>query len=152
MRLLLFASAFILTSCGGGRVAELERENVRLTEQLQKASNFDRQQQCAAASRAEFEAQRWVSDASFTDHFNKKMNRCFILVMAYENRKPPAIEPGIYTHTILSDVMEKTTYARSVRSWNKGIVDCRLIPPNMPEKTCTTGNELDAFVKPYMEQ
>jgi hypothetical protein len=74
-------------------------------------------------------AEKWVSNASFTDHYNLKLHRCFLEVQ-----------------------VKKKMYAQAI--WKLGqepSLVCEATLPSGEKRTCTTTAELETLVKIFME-
>jgi hypothetical protein len=98
-------------------------------------------------------AEKWVSDASVTDHYNLKLHRCFLEVQVIKNRKANIPGgPGEYLHRYVSDAFEKKMYAQAI--WKLGqepSLVCEATLPSGEKRTCTTTAELETLVKIFME-
>jgi len=146
----LIALILLATGCNSSRIAELERENNDLKKAALKA-NLDSQEKCAKDAEEEFTSERWVSDASFTDHYSKALNKCFIRVQWLESRQKGPY-PGQYLHVLLSDAFEKKNYAELHRSLAElNPLQCTVTLPSGQQKTCTSSREFEELISTYMD-
>ena len=93
--------------------------------------DYQLQEQCG--KRSDDYCKNCNSDSeSYKNHYNKKLNKCFILVMKGENGK------------LLMDVNERKQYGFFFS--NKDDFFCDVL-----DKSCKSIEEWDKLVKPYME-
>ena len=105
------------TGCDNSdRIARLEKQNQELQAQVKKtsaAAEYDLQSRCSNEARAWFN-QNWSSDTNtlllhFTNHYNKKLNKCFIIVE--NHRKNLYLSDGSWVNEItLTEVQENNQY------------------------------------------
>src|ERR1700682_3437330 len=88
--LLLLAAAVLLATTGcdnSDRIARLEKQNQELLAEVKKgqaSADYDLQAKCSRDARAWFN-ETWSRDRDtilldFSNHYNKKENKCFIFV------------------------------------------------------------------------
>lgn len=113
--LIALAVLLILPACDIDRVDKLEKENASLKAALAKrdaASDLDLQEKCSKASknwfRENFPADKDTVLLDETNHFNKKMNKCFVLVEYHFNA---GYGGSWYNDITLWDVFENSKYA-----------------------------------------
>jgi hypothetical protein len=86
----------------------------------------------------------------YTNHYNRKLNKCFILVTETVKQwdKELIEKLGVSsTYKTLLDINEKKPYG-IFRKLSKGtLMNCEVL-----EKHCNSESEWDALVKPYMEE
>ncbi len=130
-------------------------EEPSVSDQKIKIIDYELQEKCGKLSRAMFkeefgsgivyqDGKKITSD--FTNHYNKKLNKCFVLVnlTIHINNEENKIEKN-RLRTLL-DVNELKEYG-AVIIFNNGELDsCRV-----SDKVCKSEQEWDSFVKPYME-
>ena len=86
----------------------------------------------------------------YTNHYNRKLNKCFILVTetSIHRDKETREKLGVSsTYKTLLDINENKLYG-SFWKLSKGVLmDCEVLG-----KHCNSENEWDSLVKPYMEE
>ena len=80
---------------------------------------------------------------SYKNHYNKKLNKCFILLKSETVVKREIIQ----TLITLGDLNENKEYGRFQFTKENQFVGCVLL-----EKECKSESEWDLLVKPYMEE
>ncbi|MGA8311250.1 MAG: hypothetical protein WB755_14545 [Terriglobales bacterium] len=152
---------FIIAGCDlPDRVSRLEKENQELKAEAAKnhaaasaTVEFDLQAKCSRDAKAFFN-EGWTRDKdtkllTYTNHYNKAMNKCFLLA---ENHFALAF-PGSWANDMtLWDVYENAKYGSFFEvNLNKPLpnsdkVDgCQLL-----DKKCTTLAEFNGLVWPYL--
>ena len=91
-RLLLFCLLVVMVGCNDDQVRRLERENQELAAKLDavaKATNLDLQKKCADEANAMFKELGWNKKpfASYNNHYQQKLNKCFIRIEDREVEK-----------------------------------------------------------------
>lgn len=142
-----------------GRLAFLESRQLRqrrLNAQvasMPRNGSLDLQAKCAAQSDELFK-ESWAvyENAGFTDHYNRKLNRCFILVQYTET-----LAGTLYTYKELVDAFEGTDYGhyswhteKDKYYWNVAPTKCTVVLPSGEEKMCHDSDEFKLLVKAYM--
>ncbi|SRR6266700_3724782 len=90
VRFLAAAAMILVVGCDRGqdqRIANLEKANQELKAEVEKNRNtadYDLQAKCSKDAKARFK-ENWATDKDtilldFTNHYNRSMNKCFILV------------------------------------------------------------------------
>jgi len=156
----LFILLFLLlTGCGvSDRLARVEKENKELKEEVSKRStisDYDLQAKCAKDARAWFE-ESWQRDSGtilldYTNHYNKAMNKCFILVEFHFNTAPS----GSWTNSMtISDVYENLKYGTYMETHRirlkDGETSDQLHLCKVMDKECKSIQEFNTLVGPYM--
>jgi hypothetical protein len=140
------------------RINRLEKETKQLREDQRKeqaSSDFDLQAKCAKDSRAWFN-ENWHGDKdtillTYTNHYNKSQNKCFILVEYHYN-----MFVNTWTnHMTLWDVYENEKYgdfALNTTSTFKPTYQTAesLITCEVYGKKCTTTDGFNNLVRPYL--
>lgn len=87
--------------------------------------------------------------SNYTNHYNRKLNKCFILVTQtfISKDKETREKLGISTETNLVDINENRPYGHFFKFSQGGLTVCEVLG-----KHCSSQNEWDALVKPYMEE
>jgi hypothetical protein len=114
------------------------------------AQTLSLQRMCAIQSEKYFKDNRdtrafFVS--SYTNHYNAKMNRCFVHLQTLD------ASPGDNSLTIetLTDAFEGVDYGSEVSRDNGSKILCSLTPPHEPPVRCRSFKEWNDFVDRYME-
>lgn len=82
--------------------------------------------------------------SGYTNHYNTKLNKCFILVTT--TSYPKDRKGNMIGMKNLYDINENKEYASFVTVKEK-ITDCRVL-----DKDCKSEGEWDMLIKPYMEE
>jgi len=80
---------------------------------------------------------------TYDNHYNKKLNKCFILtttLVSTKNKTSGGKRKEIF------DILEETSYGEFM------MIDGQLIFCNVLKEKCRFENEWDLLVKPYMEE
>lgn len=109
---------------------------------------YELQERCAKSAAEAF--RKWYESETplrhYTNHYNKKLNKCFILVIETTLPKDKKDSPSI--SKLLIDVNEQKEYGSFFMfTRNKEIMDCKVLG-----KPYSSESEWDALVKPYMEE
>jgi hypothetical protein len=86
--------------------------------------------------------------SNYTNHYNKKLNKCYILITSTEfiKNKENKIE-NIRVKTLF-ELNENKEYGSLIKFENNNeLINCRIL-----EKYCNLEREWDLVVKPYMEE
>jgi hypothetical protein len=115
-------------------------------------ASLELQDMCAKQARKAYEADRLEMPsmytksgmASFTNHYNVKLNKCFIDIgsmasgSSWEEVKD-AFESKVYATYIWSDVDNKP-------------IHCEVLSLSGETKQCKSADEFQSLIKPYMDQ
>lgn len=154
-----------ISACDTDRVDKLEKENAELKakiEQQSAAANFELQAKCSKDAKSWF-GQNWSPEKTtillnYTNHYNTKQNKCFILVEHHNGANlPPAIGFSWANIMVLYDVYENAEYAHfsenhytyykpRIRNGDE-VVEC-----DVGDQKCKTGDEFNNLVRPYMSE
>ena len=116
------------------------------------AGNWERELQCSKRAEELFNASSWSeknSGASYENHFNHRLDKCFILVKSMNS----VGSTRNFSKTLL-DVND----GKDLALWNKqvpsGVGDYAIKPDlcDILDKQCQTDEEFDAFVKFCLEK
>lgn len=161
--LLLVISVLLLSGCSYKIVKEQQsqtlpadnqnnNQNLQIQANQQQVNNVDLQTKCADAAAKIFKAAGYSANnlASYTNHWNKKLGKCFILSVSYiEDSK----EKDLY------DVYENKQYGtffESNATRSMGSPDCEMYPSGRLSdnvsnfQKCNSEIEFDDFVNPFM--
>jgi hypothetical protein len=115
----LLACCVLVAGCDADRVVKLEKENAELKAKVEKqdaALDYDLQAKCAKDARAFF-GETWEQDKdtillNFTNHYNGKLNKCFILGEHHFNSHLAGPNGDSWSNMMsLYDVYENMEYA-----------------------------------------
>jgi hypothetical protein len=152
---LLLSLLALLTGCRPDKTTQLENQNRKLAARLGPVSQgalFELQGRCAEQARKAFKDQGpWgvgVS-ATFANHYNQHLNKCFIEIHASSVGKK-----GTFTSIFVSDALEGEDYGEY-----SGVVtlpevppaDCRVTSLSGEERPCRSLEEFRAAMKLFME-
>ena len=156
LTLTLSAWLMFLVGCDTERVTSLEKENQELKEKIQKqenaAADLDSQAKCGRDAKIYFH-ENWPSDEKtmnldFTNHYNRSLNKCFVLVSDLFWIKKNSQSAFI---SVLQDVYENDAVGQfsqtEVNSPDKleGLTLCKVA-----DAKCTAVKEFNDLVHPYM--
>ena len=129
---------------------------------VELASNRDTlelQSKCAKQAQEEFNSEGWSKDAlaGFTNHYNAKLNKCFIQV---DSTDPKTAGDGtIFTSTTVSDAFVGKVYGeynwksdKVKKYWEVAPFMCKVTSPSGQETFCHSDDEFKTAMKQYMEQ
>ena len=125
-----------------------------IASQLNAQSTLALQEKCMKAAKEFFVSGGYstAKDAfwSFTCHYNKKLDKCFILTTGFYKRDEQGKAP---IYSFLDDVFEGKTYGNYVAfasDDNPG--GLKPFYCNVKDEFCWSKPEFDLLVKPYMEE
>jgi len=155
------AVLLIAVGCGQDeKIATLEKQNQELKAEVDKShatADYDLQAKCSKDAKAWFN-ENWARDKNtnllvFTNHYNKSMNKCFILVEYHYS----ADDGGDSWNNDMElwNVYENTKYASfaeahfiylgpSARTSDR-VFTCELF-----DAKCKTGDEFNNLIRPYL--
>lgn len=110
---------------------------------------------CEERFRKEYGKEGYTTDkdgdgmtSGYQNHYNKKLNKCFILITTRTYPKDKDNKLGVYTGKDIYDINENQVIGSfSMFSKSVSSLECRV-----SERTCKSGEEWDLLVKPYMEE
>jgi hypothetical protein len=147
------ASAVLLLTCVGlcllvysqATTLRAQRQQIQqLDSKLVAASTtttIDLQEKCARQSREEYRSDGWEkrSMAGFTNHFNTRMNKCFMEIQDTDTTSSPGT---VITSKTLSDAFEGKVYGTYIWStdkkkkyWEVPPLECDVILPSGEKKS-----------------
>ena len=90
----------------------------------------------------------YLLSCQYRCHYNKKLNKCFILIIAMHHPKDKGDSLGVTTDTRLWDINDKKQYGQffSARKTNV-CFHCEVAG-----KQCSSQKEWDGLIKQYMEE
>lgn len=123
--LIALAALLVCSACDTDRLNKLEKENADLKAEVAKtnaAADFNLQEKCSNAAKSWFR-ENWPRDKDTilldeTNHYNSKMNKCFVEVEyhANEQNKLAFILWSWHNNITLWDVFENSKYADFLES------------------------------------
>lgn len=135
---------------------EQRRQVQELTGKLtstSKAATLDLQEKCAKQASEEFKSY-WEDreGADFTDHYNAKLNKCFMRIQWFDTIAGVTIERALF------DAFEGKEYGsyswkpvKNKRPWEVPPFACTVTLPSGEERICHSSDEFEALLKQYME-
>lgn len=142
------------------KIGDLQRQIHDLDAQLAekaKADTLDLQAKCSEQARKAFAdleiPKNEKNVASYENHYNAKLNKCFIHVEHH------AYTPGtIWTHRHVFDAFEGKVYGAYMwhtdkvkKYWEVPPIKCEVTLPSGEKKDCHSNDEFTELVKVYME-
>ncbi len=153
----------LFVGCDTDRIAKLEKENADLKAKVEKqsaAENFDLQAKCSKDARIWFN-ENWSGSKKalfldFTNHYEAKLNKCFILVEYHLNSDKGAPGEYLWVNDVnLYDVYENSKYGEFVEdhythtkptvSIGQEVTTCEVYGTK-----CKASDEFYKLVGPYM--
>lgn len=145
------------------------------------AQTLEQQEKCAARAKVYFQDLKaeWDSAAKKTEkdfgemasqattnsldyqsHYNLKLQKCLVLIERDTSYYTPKTGTGFQAKTAeLSDAYERRVYASywwqsqpGKKYWEVPPSGCDLVPTLAEKRTCSSREEWDAFVSPYLQQ
>lgn len=100
------------------------------------------QEKCSLQAKSSFTNSGLKDVSVYTNHFNQKLNECFILI----SKITPTDHGGIATYEVLSNVLENKTYGEYGDSdYGADPYTCNILGKN-----CSSRAVFDSFVNSYM--
>jgi hypothetical protein len=161
MARLSFLIGLLLVAAGcdnSARITRLEKQDQELQAEQKKGQatpDFDLQARCSKDARAWFN-ETWSRDKDtivldFTNHYNKSLNKCFILI---EFHYVFGKEESWVNDMTLWDVYENSKYGNFSEtheaSVKRNYLNDRVSVCRLWEKKCKTLEEFNGLVRPYM--
>jgi len=124
---------------------------------LSAAASFNFQERCAKQAREQFKQLGWDKEqmAGFTNHYNEKLNKCFVLI---ENTDAKSSPGTIWTNVVLMDAFEGRELGlyswhteKDKKYWEVPPFQCEVNLPSGEKKICNSREEFDELIKIYME-
>jgi hypothetical protein len=157
--ILLSLTALLDCGCYNDRIERLEKQNQELMAEVKKdhaATDYDLQAKCARDSRVWF-SENWQADKTtlvltYTDHYNKKLNKCFIEVEYHYK----LVGDSWANDLAVWDIYENTEYGtfsvtHMVHASNAGYSDQESIGScKVYGRKCETLEEFNNLARMYM--
>jgi hypothetical protein len=142
-------------------LTDQQRQLRELSEKMvtnSKSASLQLQGECAKQARLEYNEGGWKKEqmAGFTNHYNEKMNKCFMLI---ESTTPSTAKDGtFFTNKTLSDAFEGQNYGLYVwqsdkkkKYWEVPPFECDVTLPSGEKKMCQSSDEFGELIKVYMQ-
>ena len=141
------------SACNQDKIQRLEAQNRDLAAKLASA-NLDLQDKCSKRARIEF-VDLWQKRplGTFTNHYNIKLNKCFVLFNEMQFDGGTIISSG----RVLMDAFEGKELAHRFWRSEKGekagkITRCDVIALDGTDKACHSTDEFEQMIKSYMRE
>jgi hypothetical protein len=122
-------------------------------------ATLDLQEKCSKQAQIAFDKIGFQEreNASFTNHYNVKSNRC--LIETEQDAVPSPFSHDIFwTYKVVSDAYEGTAFAsyawhsdKVKKYWEMPPVECKVTLPSGDDELCKSSEEFDKMVKIYMQ-
>jgi hypothetical protein len=147
-----------LAGCNDDRIAKLEKQNQELLAQVKKdhsVQEYDLQAKCSKDSKAWFN-ENWSSDKttlllSYSNHYNKSMNKCFIEVEYHYTLQGSSWVNDMQLWDVYENIKYGDISVSHLVSAAKPFSIEELV--NLCEvygKKCKTIDEFNSLVRPYL--
>ncbi len=116
------------------------------------STSMELQERCSKQAREQYNAEGWREEpmASYTNHYNDKLNKCFLLIQ--NTALPKTKNELVVRMRVLVDAFEGKTYAEFPSVGSRAMPDiCNGTSPTGEEKRCHSDSEFDDLVKLYMQ-
>jgi cell division protein FtsL len=149
----LFSNNAVLTD----QQRQIHELNTKIEEKA-KTISLELQQQCSKQAREEYAENGWKKEpiASYTNHYNTKMNKCFMLIESTTPTKPS--DGTFFVTKLLFDAFEGKSYGewewqsdKAKKYWEVAPITCKGTLLSGEEKVCHSSGEFDEVVKLYMQ-
>lgn len=139
---------------------EQQRQVQGLTAKLEvkaKTASLELQEKCAKQAGEVFKSDGWAKEqtAGFENHYNEKMNKCFIMI---EDMGVRANSGRFSNSKSVSDAFERKNLAtyfwmsdKVKKYWEVPPLQCNVTLPSGEKKVCRSSDEFDELVKVYMQ-
>jgi outer membrane murein-binding lipoprotein Lpp len=123
---------------------------------LSRSAVLDADEKCAKQAEAEFKERAWEKGwtASFTNHYNGDLGKCFLL---FESTSTTAFGGETIQKRFLFDAYERKQYgtywwssSSGKKYWEVKPRDCQVTMPSGEKKTCGSEDEFNELLKTYM--
>lgn len=114
------------------------------------ASDFELQEKCAEHSKNLFHERGYTNDhSSFSNHFNKKSNKCFILIESIDNSEWILVQKELFDAV---QWKQYWYYMDSFYNWKQGLHECYVknIDTNI-DSNCETKESFQKLIKSFLE-
>jgi hypothetical protein len=121
-----------------------------------KTAPLEYQEKCAERASKAFREMGYTPKdiAGYENHYNAKMNKCFLLVENTDAKHPPTI----WTFKNLSDAYEGKSYGeyswhtvKDKKYWEVPPFSCKVVLPSDGKQICKSDEEFKDMIKVYMQ-
>jgi hypothetical protein len=139
----------------GKRIEKLSAE-LAANKSEQKGASLEYQEKCAAQAKRTFDELGYKARklAGYENHYNAKMNRCFVEI----DDTDTSYSPTIWTHKILQDAYEGKMYGqyhwhtmKDKKYWEVPPFQCKVLSLSGEDQSCNSDEEYETLIKVYME-
>jgi hypothetical protein len=129
---------------------------IAVSEANAKSNLLDYQEKCAERARKAFNDLGYKPNdmAGYENHYNTRLNRCFVLVQNIDAKHLPTI----WTNKNLFDAYEGKTYGeynwhtvKDKKYWEVPPFMCKVVLPSGDDQYCKSDDEFEKLIKTYME-
>jgi hypothetical protein len=116
-----------------------------------KVAEADAQEQCNQQAFAVYKDEGYSTDptASYTIHFSARLKSCFVLLRKVDRSTVPG---GELESRVLLDASTKKIYGNYLfSSESQRAMECDVVDSLDKKKNCSSSNEFEAMIAPYME-
>jgi hypothetical protein len=137
------------------RLTELTAKNA-MSEANAKSNLLDYQEKCAEQAKKAFTDLGYKPNemAGYENHYNKELNKCFIVVENTDAKYAPTI----WTNKSLFDAYEGKSYGeyswhtvKDKKYWEVAPFTCKVVMPSGDDKYCASNDEFEELIKGYMK-
>ena len=141
-----------------GLVVHSQQQQLTELRTQSQIASLELQGRCAKQAREIFRLEGWTEEqnATFENHYNEKMNKCFIAERSMSKWK--SNDDTIFISRNLTDAFEKKSYAsygwKGVKGETAAAVVpfvCYVTPPSGEQQKCHSEKEYDELVKVYLQ-
>jgi len=136
---------------------QIHELNTKIEEKA-KTVGLEVQEKCSKQAGEQYAENGWKKEpiASFTNHYNEKMNKCFMLIESTTPAKPS--DGTFFNSKLLFDAFEGKSYGeydwrsdKAKKYWEVAPINCKGTLLSGEEKTCHSLDEFNEIVKLYMQ-
>jgi hypothetical protein len=135
-----------------------ERQIKDLSAQLKsnaETADLDLQDRCALQAGEEFklEGLEKQPSATFSNHFNKHMAKCFVVTQNNSVTKGSVLNSKMLVDAYEGRVIAEFLWINSDgrKYWEVSPTECDVLMPSGEKETCHSSEEFDELIKVYME-
>ena len=141
-----------------GYFLTIQQRQIKAMEAQSRTNGLELQDKCAKESELVFKRGGWDEKgviASFTNHYNAKLNRCF---MEVERTDPTIVANTVFETKFVVDAFEGKPYAEYTwkteagkKYWEVTPSECSVTLTDGTRKACKSAEEFSEQIRPYME-
>ncbi len=136
---------------------QIRELNIKI-EAKAKTASLELQEKCSKQASEQYVENGWKKEpmASYTNHYNERMNKCFVLIESTTPAKPS--DGTFFNSKVLFDAFEGKSYGqydwrsdKVKKYWEVAPFNCKGTLLSGEEKVCHSSDEFDQIVKLYMQ-